>query len=277
MVAAALCFSLSFSFVRYLSDYMSTFQIVFLRQAFGFVFMLPWLAKVGFSGLRTTRLRLHIQRALLGYAGMLAGYYSLKLIPMADSVALQFTLPLFTAILAMMFLGEKVGVHRWAAIAVGFVGVLVIIRPGFAEVNIGMMFALLAPLCYAGTDTTARAISRTDTIPVMMFYGFVLQLPLAAAPMPWQWTPPPVDLIPAIVAFAAVAICAQWCLTRSLALAEASLVAPVLFLRLPFVAAIGFFVFGQVSDIETWIGAGIIFVSTYVLAHREARAGRRSA
>lgn len=277
MAGAAFCFSLSFSFVRYLSDYISTFEILFLRQILGMTIMLPWLAKVGFSALRTTRIRVHGLRAVCGYGGMLAGYYALVLIPMADTVALQFTLPIFTAILAILFLGERVGINRWGAIVVGFCGVLVIIRPGFSEVNMGMAFALGSAALYAATDVSARSLSQTDSTPVIMFYAYILQLPLATLPAIWTWTTPELAQVPAILGFVVSAMAAQWCLTRSFALAEASLVSPVLFLRLPFVAVLGYVVFGQISSFWTWFGAAIIFASTLFLAHREAAAQRAKA
>lgn len=277
MAAAALFFSLSFSFVRYLSDYISTFEILFLRQVLGMVFMLPWLAKVGISALRTTRIRIHGLRAVCGYGGMLAGYFALVLIPMADTVALQFTLPIFTAILAILFLGERVGINRWAAIFAGFCGVLVIIRPGFSEVNIGMAVALASAALYAATDVSARSLSQHDSTPVIMFYAYILQLPLATLPAIWTWTTPALAQIPAVLGFVLTAMAAQWCLTKSFSLAEASLVSPVLFLRLPFVAILGYVVFGQVSNFWTWVGAAVIFASTLFLAHREAAAQRAKA
>ena len=270
MAGAALCFSVSISLVRYLSDAMTTFEIVFLRQVFGLVFMLPWLARAGVGALKTTRLKLHGQRAGVGYAGMATAYYSVTLIPLADSVTLQFTLPLFTALIAMWLLGERVGFHRWAAIAAGFVGVLAIVRPGFAEFNIGMLLALAAAVFYGGTDTSARALASTDSTPVIMFYSFILQIPLAAVPALVTWTTPGWDVMPALLAFAITATGAQWCLTQSLSAAEASLVSPVLFLRLPFVAVIGYVFFAQTSDIWTWIGAAIIIGSTLAIARREA-------
>ena len=276
MVGAALCLSLSFSFVRHLSDFMSTFEIVLLRQLFGTVVMLPWMLKVGFAGMRTRQIRLHVFRAFLGYSGVALAYFSLVLIPLADSVSLQFTLPLFTAIFASVLLGERVGMHRWMAIVVGFAGVLAIVRPGFAELHIGMLLALGAAAFYAGTDTASRALASRDSTAVIMFYGYILQLPIAAVPAALDWTTPTWAQMPSILGFLVVATAAQYCITRAFSLAEASLVSPVLFLRLPFVAVIGYVVFDQVTQIWTWVGAGIIVVSTLALARQEARASRRS-
>ena len=212
-------------------------------------------------------------RTAVSYLGMATSYYSVTLIPLADAVSLQFTSPLWVALLAMVFLGESVGINRWGAIALGFIGVLVIMRPGFAEIGIGMLIALSAALFYAGGDITVRALSRTDSIPVIMFYGYILQLPLAVVPAALTWTTPGWDVVPALIAFVAVALGAQYCMTVSLSIADASLVTPVLFMRLPFVAAIGFVFFAQTPDNWTWLGAAIILSSTYVLARWERSGG----
>ncbi len=277
MVGAAIAFSVNFAVVRHLQDHMSTFEIVFFRQILGALMMLPWLARAGIGALKTTRFPLHCQRMLWSYAAMFLGYYSLLLIPLSDSVALQFTLPLWTAILAVLFLGEKVGVHRWLAIAAGFAGVLVIVRPGFQDLNVGIAMVLAATAFYAVTDVIARSLAKTDRTILIVFYSFVLPIPLAAVPAGLTWTTPGPAIWPALLLFAVSSTAAQWCLTKSLATADASLVSPVLFLRLPFIAVIGWWFFGQTTDAFTWIGACIIFVATYLLARRETQVARRRA
>jgi len=270
MVWAALFFAGSVGYVRYLSDFMSTFEIVLFRQVIGVALMAPWLIRSGRGALRTRRLSLHVLRAFLSYFGMLLSFYSFTLVTIADAMALQFTAPLFTTIFAILFLREMVGPHRWLAIVFGFVGVLMIVRPGFAEVNIGMPLALMAAAFFAGSNVSNRALSSTDSTAVIVFYGFVLQIPIAAVPAAMTWTTPGWDLAPALLLFGIVAATAQWCLARALANADASLVEPVMFLRLPFVAVIGYFIFAQLPDVWTWLGAAVIFASTYVLARREA-------
>jgi drug/metabolite transporter (DMT)-like permease len=271
MAGAALCFSISIALVRQLSESMSTFQIVFLRQLLGAVVMLPWVWRAGVGVLRTQVLPVHGLRAAFGYLGMVASYYSVTLIPLADAVSLQFTSPLWVALMAMFFLGESIGFNRWTAIVLGFLGVLVITRPGFAEISIGMPIALAAALFYAGGDVTVRALARTDSIPVIMFYGYILQLPVAVVPAALTWTTPGWDVVPAFIGFLVVAVGAQWCMTTALSIADASLVTPVLFLRLPLVAVIGYFFFAQTPDTWTIVGAAIILTSTYVLSRWEGR------
>ena len=172
MFAAAVFFSTSVGFVRQLSDTLSTFEIVFIRQLMGITFMIPWLWRIGISAMRTSRMPLLTFRALLSYLGMLASYYSYTLIQLADAVSLQFTTPLFTVILAIIFLKEVVGLHRWTALVVGFIGVAIIVRPGFTDINIGVPIAILAAVFYAGSNVANRALASTEATSVIMFYGF---------------------------------------------------------------------------------------------------------
>ena len=270
MLGAALFFSTSVGFVRHLSDSLNTFEIVFIRQLIGVVFMVPWLMRIGVSSMRTNRLPMLTLRAALSYTGMLASYYAYTLIVLADAVALQFTTPLFTTILAIFFLKEIVGRHRWAALVFGFIGVGIIVRPGFEAVNAGVPIAILAAVLYGSSNVANRALTSTESTSVIMFYGFLLQLPMAAIPAMMVWVTPGWEHVLPLLGFGAVAFGAQYCLTRSFAVADASLVEPVMFIRLPCVAAIGYFLFAQTPDIWTWAGAAVIFISTYVLARAEA-------
>jgi len=129
--------------------------------------------------------------------------------------------------------------------------------------------AICAALFYAGSNVTNRALSRTDSTAVILFYGFMLQIPMAAIPAAMTWVTPGWDVIWPLLGFGVTAIAAQWCLTRALAVADASLVEPVMFVRLPFVSMIGYFLFAEIPDGWVWVGAAVIFTSTIVLARRE--------
>jgi drug/metabolite transporter (DMT)-like permease len=275
MLGAALFFSTSVGFVRHLSDTLNTFEIVFIRQLMGVVFMVPWLMRIGLSSMRTQRLPMLTLRAALSYTGMLASYYAYTLIVLADAVALQFTTPLFTTILAIFFLKEIVGRHRWAALVFGFIGVAIIVRPGFETINLGVPISLMAALLYGSSNVANRALTRTESTSVIMFYGFLLQLPMAAIPAAMVWVTPGWEHVLPLLGFGLVAFGAQYCLTRSFAVADASLVEPVMFIRLPCVAAIGYFLFAQAPDVWTWVGAAVIFTSTYVLARLEVAQERK--
>jgi drug/metabolite transporter (DMT)-like permease len=271
MVAAAIAFSVTITMVRHLSDKFTTFEIVFFRQVFGTLIMLPWLIKVGIGVLKTGEMKVYLVRAVSTYCAMLAAYYSVVLITIADSIALQFTLPFFTIIIAMVALGEKVRSHRWIATIVGFVGAMIIIRPGFTEMNAGVLIALGAAALYGVSDTCTRFLSGKDSINVVVFYGFILQLPISAVPAFMTWVTPGLSDLLFILIFVIVAVGAQFCITQSFANAEASLVSPVLFVRLPFVAVLGYIYFAELPSTWTWVGAAILIASTFWSTRVDAR------
>ena len=271
MAAAALCFSASLSLVKALQDFgMTVFQAVLMRQVLGLVVFLPVLARHWPDVIGSDVLPRHFVRAALGFLGMCSAYYSLSLIHLADSVALQFTLPFFVMIFAVWVLGERLRPHRVIATAAGFAGVMLIVRPGFGDLNHGIFFALAGAAFYAASDVNARRLARDDPLPAIMIWNFLFTIPLAALPgTVWWVTPPPGAWWP-VLGFAAAGVGAQFCLTRSLGMAEAGLVAPILFLRLPIIAAVGYLWFGQETEIWTWAGAGVIFVATIWMTRAEA-------
>lgn len=275
MAVAAFFFAVSVGLVRHISETIDAFEQTFWRQFIGMLIILPFMWRRGLSGLRTRQPGTNLLRSLVGYAGISLSFYSVTLIPLADSLALQFTLPLFTIIFAMLVLGERVGAHRWTATATGFLGALVILRPGFAEISFGMVVALGAAAFLAMSDTLVRKLSRTDETTVIVFYAYALQVPIAFAVSLYDWVTPSLADWPWLLALGVCSFIAQWGLSRAFVLAEASLVSPVLFLRLPIVSVIGYVFFAQTPDAWTWIGAVIIFASTCYAARREAMHQRR--
>jgi drug/metabolite transporter (DMT)-like permease len=272
MGAATVFFSISFTVVKGLQDGgVTVYQAVLFRQILGITVFLPMLISSGFAPLKTTVPARHFHRAALGFVGMCTGYYSLSLINVADSVALQFILPFFTMFAAVMLLGEKIYSHRLVATIIGFAGVLIIVRPGFAEINIGIIFAIASSAFHSVSDTYARLLSRYDKIQTIMVYNFIFTIPLAAVPAVIYWVPISPEIWPQLILFGVAGISAQYCLTRSFGLAQASLVSPILFLRLPLVAVIAYYAFDQQSEIWTWIGAGIIILATMWMARVEVR------
>jgi drug/metabolite transporter (DMT)-like permease len=274
MLAATVFFSLSFTLVKGLQDAgLTVFQAILFRQLLGTTIVLPVMLGSDVATLKTAIPFQHAKRATLGFLGMCTGYYSLVLINVGDSVALQFTLPIFTMIAAVLILGEKILSHRLIATLIGFAGVLIIVRPGLAELNLGIMMALSSAAFHAVSDTYARYLSRYDKVPTIMGFNFLFTIPLAAIPAVIYWEPVSLDIWPLLLAFGMAGISAQYCLTRSFSLAEASLVSPILFFRLPIVAVISWYAFDQLTEIWTWVGAGVIAIATTWMARVEVRKG----
>lgn len=274
MTVAAFFFSIMNYLVRIAGQEINPIEVAFFRNLFALLFMLPWLLRVGRSGLATKRLGTHVWRALFGMGAMFCWFYTVTLMPLAEAVSLNFTVPLFATAGAALVLGEVVRARRWTATAVGFLGVLVILRPGFTEVTWVTGLPILAAAFMACATLFVKSLSETESPNTIVLYMNLLLTPLSLLPaiFVWQWPSMMTLLLLAVLGFLAAA--AHIALTRAYAVADASAVLPLDYLRLPFVAAIAFLAFGEVPDLWTWVGAGIIAASTLYIAHREMRVAR---
>jgi drug/metabolite transporter (DMT)-like permease len=149
MCAAATAFALMITLVRHLTDGLHPLQVVFFRTAFGLLAMLPWLLRQGLGVMRTGRLRLHLLRALIGIFAMVGWFTTLSLMPLAEATALSFTAPIFTSVLAGLILGEAMRLRRWSATALGFLGALIIVRPGLAAIDPAALLAVITAAIWA--------------------------------------------------------------------------------------------------------------------------------
>ena len=274
MIGAGANFAIMIVIVRHVSAEQHPFEIAFFRNMFGLAFMLPWIVRTGWEGLRTKRFRLHLFRALIGLSAMLCFFTAISLIPVAEVTALTFTAPLFATVGAVLVLGEKVRLRRWTATAIGFVGALVILRPGSAMLTPAALTALASAAFMAVAILTVKALSRTENPNAIVLYMGLLLTPLSLVGALFVWTTPAPETWPWLVVMGLTATLGQLLMTRAFATAEASAVLPFDFARLIFVAIFGFLLFGERPDLWTWIGAAVIIAATVYIAHREARLGR---
>jgi drug/metabolite transporter (DMT)-like permease len=284
MIVASLFFSGLSALVRYLGETLHPFEVAFFRNLAGLAFMLPWLARHGLGSLRTRRIWLYGWRSGLGLISMLCSFTSLVLLPFAQAIALSFTTPLFATIGAALILGETVRFRRWAATIVGFLGVLVMLRPGtdhsltanltFTGPGLGVLLAVASAMISAIVTLIVKDLSRTEPSDAIVTYMVLLLTPMSLLPaLPvWQW--PPLAMWPWIAAMGACGSFGHMCYVRAFALTEASAVMPYDYTRLVFAAAIGYFAFAEVPDLWTWAGAAIIVSAAVYIAHREALARR---
>ena len=231
----------------------------------------PMLARAGRTAFHTSRIGLHVLCGLFTYVAVLCWFYAATRMPVAEFFALQFTTPLFTIALAMVVLRQSVGAKNWLATFVGFAGVLIILRPGIIEVTLGALAALISSAGYASVNTTIKVTSRTDSSTAIVFYVNLLMVPLSLPMAVYDWRMPDWTDWPLIVGVAVFSTVAFVATTRAVSAADARVVQPVNFLRLPIAAAFGWFFFNQVSDRWTWIGALVIFASTTYVLTRETR------
>lgn len=272
MAGAAIAFSGLLVSVRALASTYPAVELVFVRSLVGILFVAPIVTRSGFGALKTKRLPLHALRAAFAAVAMVLLYYALIRIPVADVTALTFLIPLFTTITAATILKERVDGPRWAATSAGFCGALVIVRPGFAAIDLAVVLALLSSVAYAGAWTTIKFLTRTESAAVTVFYLNALALPLLLVPTIFVGVWPAVADLPVLAVMAFCGWAAHFCQARSFGAADASAVMPFDFLRLPISALMAWIAFSEISDVWTWVGAVIIFGSGWFIARREARA-----
>ncbi|MDE0335893.1 MAG: DMT family transporter [Defluviicoccus sp.] len=258
-------------FVRFLSSDMHAVEIIFHRSLIATAVLLAWFVWTDISRLRTRVFKSHIGRAALNFGGMALWFQAIVAMPLAEATALHFTLPLYTVIFAAMFLGERVGWRRWSATAIGFLGALIVLRPGAVPISAPAMMVLGSAAFYGGAVVMIKLLTRTDAALPIAFYSNLLMGAIALVPTIFLWEGPALSDIPLLLALAAIGTAAPYCFTRALVNLDASVVAPLDFLRLPFTALAAWLIFAEVPDRWTWIGAAVIFGSTTYVARREAR------
>lgn len=276
MVTGAALFSLLNLLIRHGATELHPFQVAFFRNFFSLMFMLPWLAKAGLGGLHTSKAWLYTTRSLTGLAAMLTWFYALSVMPLGEAVALSFTTPLFATIGAALFLGEVVRLRRWSATVVGFIGVLVIIRPDAEAISLPAAIVLVSACFSAASALQVKALSRTESPAVMVTYMVLFLTPMSLVPALFVWSWPSWGMLVWLVLMGGIATLGHLALTRAFTLADASAMMPFDYTKLPFAALLGYLAFGETMDLWAWVGAGIIAGSTIYIAQREAMLARRA-
>lgn len=276
MIGAALLFATIYVAARELGARHSLFEIVFYQALIAALSMAPWVVRADPAKLRIRRLGTYLFRAAGAVTAYVCMFYGVKHLSLANATALLFTTPLWTVLFAALFLREPVGARRWAAIGIGFVGALIVTRPDVKDASWAVPVMLLSAAAFAHINAATRSLTRTEDINAIVFYGYVLIVPLAAGPAIYSATVPEWRDVAWLLAIGVLTACAQQCITRSFAAAPPSIVMPAYYLQLLFAAAIGYAAYGEVPDPWIWAGAAVICGSTYSLARIETRAAKRN-
>jgi drug/metabolite transporter (DMT)-like permease len=247
------------------------YEVAFFRHLFGTLLLTPLLLRPGGNPFRTERIGLHCLRAVLNTAAILAYFTSLGLVPLAQVTALGFTSPLWASVLAILVLGEVARRARIVGLFLGLAGAAIILRPGFAEVSTGALFALGSALSWAAAMTCIKVLSRTDSSVAITFYAAFLQLPIAfvLALFVWQW--PTLEQLALLLTVACIGTCAQLSLTQAFRLADSTAILPMDFTKLIWASLLGYFVFAEVPDLLTWVGGIVVFSGVLWVAYNERR------
>lgn len=277
MLASTLSFGVMAIAIRLASASLHTFEIAFFRNLFGLLAVLPLLLGARRASLRTRQLPRYFVRCLIGMCSMLAGFWALGHLPLAQAISLTYSTPIFVTIAAVLFLGEQVRARRWLAVAAGFVGVLVIVRPGSSEFSIDSLAALLAAVLGGVISIQIKQLSKIDSANTIVLYTYAFWVPMSLLPALFVWQWPQGMAWVWIVAAGIFGTGGQILWTHALKLGEVSALTPISFTQLPLVAIAGWLWFGESLDCYTVIGAAIILGSNAYIAHREALLVRRRA
>jgi drug/metabolite transporter (DMT)-like permease len=252
-------------------------QIMFFRNLFCVVLMLPLLYWRGWSLVRTSQPRLYGFRVAISLVAMLTYFEALALLPMAEVTAIGFLAPLFGALFAISLLGEHVGGQRWIALLVGFCGAMIMLRPTGAAFGSGQLLALIWAMSMGLISPLIKQLTAADDADRIVFITNLASLPvsLVAALFAWSW--PPAAAWPLLLLLGVFAVLGHLTLVRGLAIADVSLSMTFDFSRLPFSVVVGYFVFGELIDAWTWVGAIVIFAAAALVTRREARLARAGA
>ena len=269
MCLSTIAFSIMHGLVRFVSEVLPPFQIAFFRNIFGLAFLLPLLMRSRFAILRTKQIGLHALRGVINMAAMLMFFTALAISPIAKVTALGFTAPIFMAILAVLVLGERFRIYRWSAIFLGFVGMLIILRPGLVAIDTGALLVIGSAALWAVAMIIIKIQSRTESsLTIVAYMGIFLGV-FSIAPAVWVWQPFGLQTLGFMVLIGLFGSIAQMAISESLKETDSTALMPFDFLKLIWTAMIGVWFFSEIPDIYTWIGATVIFLSGLFIAIRE--------
>ncbi|MET2826516.1 DMT family transporter [Mesorhizobium shangrilense] len=249
---------------------LNVFQVLELRSVIGFFILLPLvMASGGFAAMRTERPLAHIARNVVHYSGQAAWLYALTLIPLAVLISIEFTTPIWTAILAVTFLGERLSRARLAAIVLGLIGVVIIVRPGFGSADLGHVVVLGAAVCFGISLVLVKSLTRTDSVVRIIFWMLIIQSVVGLAPALYEWRNPPLYLWPWILLIAFTGMSSHFCMARALTYADATVISPMDFLRVPLSALVGWLLYSEQIDVFTAGGALLILMGNLLNLQRK--------
>ena len=270
-VASVACFAMMDACVKWL-DQFPVGEVLFARFFFGLIPILMLVPKNEFKTFyKTTRPKLHAFRAVTGTLAIVALFIALREIPLADVVSLTFGGPIFVTLGSIFFLSEKVGIRRWSAVFIGFIGMLMIVKPAYEELNIYYLFPIIFCIFFACVALSIRSLSSTEPNYRIALYFSLLSMVVGLATLPFGWIVPSKSELFLLIFTGIIGSVANILLTVSLRIAEASLVTPTKYLNLVFAILLGYFIWGEIPKVLTLLGAGLIIASSVIIFMRESK------
>ena len=256
--------------VKLLSDDLHPIIICFYRCLMGLIIITPFVARNNFKALQTDNMRLQIFRALINIISMICWFSAIGMMHFEKATALGFTTPLFTTVLAVLILGEVIRFHRTAALLLGFVGILIIIRPGYMPFEFGTILMLIASFSFSFVLIFVKKLSATDSSLTIIFYHLLYMTPAFFILSIFYWENINLNQLIIFILMGASGLLSHWCLAQAFKMSDTTFVMPLQFTKLIWASLIGLFIFSEQPDIWTWVGGVIIFISVVYITYREA-------
>jgi len=257
------------TFIKLAQEELNVFTTGFLRFFFGFLIIIPYILKTKFKVFNTSNLKIHILRSALNLPAMLLGFAALAILPLEKITAIHFVVPLLVTILAVIFLKEKIYLYRSLALIIGFLGVLIILRPGIVDISIGIYMALTSSLIWSVVIILTKKVSKDDSAITILSHQY-LYMSLFSLPLViYFWDQPNLKTIIFILCAAMSGTILHIALNHAYKLVDVSMTQPYSFLGLVVSSVIGYFVFSDKPDLYTWLGASVIFCGVILISYRE--------
>ena len=258
------------SSVKFLTTDLHPIIICFYRCLMGLIFITPWVIKNNFKALRSNNLKLQISRSVINVFSMICWFSAIGLMHFEKAAALGFSTPLFTTILAIILLKEKIRFHRTAALIIGFIGIILIIRPGLVPLEIGAVLLLLSAFTFSFVLIIVKKLSSIDESQTIIFYHLLFSTPIFFILSLFYWQNINLNQLLIFAFMGATGLLSHWCLAQAFKLSDTTFVMPLQFTKLIWASLIGLFIFSEQPDLWTWFGAIVIFISVVYITYREA-------
>ena len=256
--------------VKFLSDDLHPIIICFYRSLMGLILITPFVVRNNFRALQTKNMRLQIFRASINVISMICWFSAIGMMHFEKATALGFTTPLFTTVLAVIVLGEIIRFHRTAALLLGFIGIIIIIRPGYVPFEFGTILMLVASFSFSFVLIFVKKLSATDSSITIIFYHLLYMTPVFFILSLFYWENINLNQLIIFTLMGAAGLLSHWCLAQAFKMSDTTFVMPLQFTKLIWASLIGLFLFAEQPDIWTWVGGVIIFISVVYITYREA-------
>ena len=257
------------TFIKLAQEELNVFTTGFLRFFFGFLIITPYILKTKFKVFNTTNLKIHILRSALNLPAMLLGFAALAMLPLEKMTAIHFIVPIIVTILAVIFLKEKIYLYRSLALVMGFLGMLIILRPGIIDISIGIYMALISSLIWSVVIILTKKVSKDDSAITILSHQYVYMSLFSFPLVIYFWDQPSLKTIIFILCAAMSGTILHIALNHAYKLVDVTMTQPYSFLGLVVSSIIGYFVFSDKPDFYTWLGASVIFCGVLLISYRE--------